>query len=314
MSYFHDKTVIVTGGAGFLGRYVVNRLSKAECKRIVTPRSSEFNLTKETDIVRLYETAKADIVIHLAASVGGIGANQDNPGSFFYNNAVMGLQLINQARQMGIEKFVTVGTICCYPKNIAVPYKEEDLWEGYPDEITGYYGIAKKILSVQSAAYRKEYGYNSIFLMPTNLYGPNDNFDDDSSHVIPALIKRFAQAKHNDMPSVVCWGTGEASREFLYADDCAEGILLATELYNSSEPVNIGTGVEVTIKALTEKIKDIMGYKGSIVWDSTKPEGQKRRYMDVSKAEQYFGYKAKTDIDEGLKETISWYMMHTDGN
>jgi GDP-L-fucose synthase len=308
MSYFEDKTVIVTGGNGFLGRYVVARLFDAGCKNVIVARSIEYNLTKEADILRLYETTKANIVIHLAASVGGIGANQQNPGLFFYNNAIMGLQLIEQARLFGIEKFVTIGTICCYPKKITTPYREEDLWEGYPDEITGYYGIAKKMLLVQSTAYRKQYGFNAIFLMPTNLYGPNDNFDDDSSHVIPAIIKRFVQAKSIRAPFVTCWGTGEASREFLYVDDCAEGIIRATELYNDSGPVNLGTGVEVTIKSLTEKIKELTGYTGNIEWDATKPEGQRRRYMDVSKAERLFGFRARTSIDEGLIKTINWYM------
>jgi len=308
MSYFENKTVIVTGGAGFLGRYVTTRLTKAGCKNVIVPKKAEYNLTKEADIIRLYENAKADIVIHLAAAVGGIGANQQNPGIFFYDNAIMGLQLIEQARLFKIEKFVTIGTICCYPKNIDVPYREEDLWEGYPDEITGYYGLAKKMLLVQSSAYRKQYGFNSIFLMPTNLYGPNDNFNDNSSHVIPAIIKRFVQAKLNGTSSVVCWGTGEASREFIYVDDCAEGILRATEAYNSSEPVNLGTGVEITIKDLTEKIKNIVGYEGTIEWDSSKPEGQRRRYMDVLKAEKYFGFKAGMSIDEGLAKTIKWYM------
>jgi GDP-L-fucose synthase len=313
VSFFTDKRVIVTGGGGFLGRYVVSRLERAGCNYIVVPRSAEYDLTKEAHIVRLYEAAKANIVIHLAASVGGIGANQQNPGPFFYNNAIMGLQLIEQARRFGIEKFVTIGTTCCYPQKTAVPYREEDLWEGYPDEITGYYGLAKKMLLVQSAAYRKQYGFNAIFLMPTNLYGPHDNFDDSSSHVVPAVIKRFVEAKRSGVPSVVCWGTGEASREFLYADDCAEGILLATERYDGGEPVNLGTGVEVTIQSLTESVKDLVGYTGRIEWDATKPEGQKRRYMDVTKAGQYFGFKAATDIQEGLKETIRWYMAEEQG-
>jgi len=307
MGYFDGKTVIVTGGCGFLGHYVVERLGKEGCKKIVAPRSAEYNLTKESGIIRLFEKTKADIVIHLAASVGGIGANQNNPGLFFYNNAVMGLQLIEQARLFGIEKFVIIGTICCYPKKTAVPYREEDIWNGYPDEITGYYGMAKRMLLVQSDAYRKQYGFNSIFLMPTNLYGPYDNFDDNSSHVIPAIIKRFVLAKKMNLPSVTCWGTGEASREFLYADDCADGILRAAEHYNSSEPVNLGTGVEVSIKALTEKIVDLTGYTGIIEWDINKPEGQRNRYMDVSKAEKYFKFKAKTGLDEGLEKTINWF-------
>jgi GDP-L-fucose synthase len=308
MSYFKEKKIVVTGGNGFLGRHVVKLLTESGCKNIMIPRSVEYNLIKEADIIRLYEFAKPDIVIHLAASVGGIGANQQNPGPFFYNNAMMGLQLIEQARLFGVNKFVTIGTTCCYPKNISVPYLEKDLWEGYPDEITGYYGLAKKMMLVQSTAYRKQYNFNSLFLMPSNLYGPYDNFDDKSSHVIPAIIKRFVQAKSMGAPSVICWGTGEATREFLYVEDCAKGILQATEVYNSSEPVNLGTGVEVTIKSLTEKIKNLVGYNGSIEWDSTKPEGQRRRYMDVSKAEQYFNFRAEIDIDQGLEKTIDWYL------
>ena len=307
MSFFINKTVLVTGGNGFLGHYVVNRLKDAHCKDLFYPGSAEYNLVKESDIIKLYETTRPDIVIHLAAAVGGIGANQQNPGIFFYNNAIMGLQLIEQARIFNVKKFVTIGTTCCYPKKISVPYKEEDLWEGYPDEITGFYGMAKKMLLVQSTAYRKQYDFNSIFLMPSNLYGPYDNFDDNSSHVIPAIIKRFVNAKMSNTPSVVCWGTGEATREFLYADDCAKGILLAAEHYNKSEPVNLGTGKEISIKTLTEKIKDITGYSGKIEWDHTKPEGQKRRYMDASKAELYFGFRAETDIEKGLTETINWY-------
>jgi len=309
-NFFKDKAIIVTGGNGFLGRSVVSLLYEAGCKNVFIPRSNEYDLTREANIIRLFETEKADIVIHLAASVGGIGANQENPGKFFYNNAVMGMQLIEQARLFGVKKFVTVGTICCYPKNIAAPYKEEDLWEGYPDEITGFYGMAKKMLAVQSAAYRMQYGFNSIFLMPTNLYGPYDNFEDSSSHVVPALIKRFLSAKSVNAPSVSCWGTGKASREFLYVDDCAKGILLATELYDSSDPVNLGTGVEVSIRSLTEKIKEITGYEGAVEWDSSKPEGQFRRYMDVSKARKHFGFQACIGIDEGLSKTISWYVSN----
>jgi GDP-L-fucose synthase len=307
MDYFEDKTVLVTGGAGFLGRYVVERLRGRGCKNIIVVRSAEYDLTKDADIKRLFSAANPGIVIHLAASVGGIGANEKNPGSFFYNNSVMGLQLMENARLFGVSKFVIIGTICCYPKNISMPYMEEDLWEGYPDAITGYYGLAKKMLLVQSDAYRKQYGFNSIFLMPTNLYGPRDNFDDSSSHVIPALIKRFVNAKREGLASVTCWGTGRATREFLYADDCAEGILNAAEHYNESEPVNLGTGAETDMKTLTEKTKDLVGYTGKVEWDSTKPEGQPRRYMDVSKARRLFGFEAKTNIDEGLKKTISWY-------
>ena len=256
----------------------------------------------------MYASAKADIVIHLAATVGGIGANLDKPGSYFYDNLIMGIQLIEQARANDIEKFVIIGTICAYPKFTPVPFREENLWNGYPDEVTGPYGLAKKMLLVQSQAYRQQYGFNSIFLLPVNLYGPGDNFDPKFSHVVPALIRKFYEAKINDSDEVIVWGTGKATREFIYAEDCAEGIVKAAQSYDKSEPVNIGTGIETPIKDLAEKIKDLIGYKGRIVWDSSKPDGQPRRCLDVSRALKEFGFKAKTNFDEGLKKTIQWYI------
>jgi GDP-L-fucose synthase len=255
----------------------------------------------------MYEDMKPDIVIHLAAVVGGIGANRQHPGEFFYKNLMMGVQLIEQARLRNIEKFVAIGTVCAYPKFTPVPFKEDDLWNGYPEETNAPYGLAKKMLLVQSQAYRRQYGFNSIFLLPVNLYGPGDNFDPDSSHVIPALIKKCVDAIENGADHIDCWGTGKVSREFIYAADAAEGILLATELYNGSEPVNIGAGFEITIKELTEKIVKLTGFKGEIRWDSSKPDGQPRRRLDVSKAKKYFGFEAKTSFDEGLKATIDWY-------
>ena len=255
----------------------------------------------------MYKDARADIVIHLAAVVGGIGANRENPGSFFYDNLIMGIQLMEQARLNNIEKFIAIGTVCAYPKFTEVPFKEENLWEGYPEETNAPYGLAKKMLLVQSQAYRSQYNFNSIFLLPVNLYGPGDNFELKSSHVIPALINKFYQAKINNLSEVEVWGTGKATREFLYVDDCAEAIVLATERYDKSFPVNVGAGFEISIKDLAEKIKDIMGYSGKIFWNTSKPDGQPRRCLDTSKALNEFGFKAKADFDAGLRKTIEWY-------
>jgi GDP-L-fucose synthase len=302
-----NKKIIVTGGAGFLGKYVVRKLDEAGCKNIFIPAIEEYDLRELAVIKKMYAHAKADIVIHLAATVGGIGANLGKPGSYFYDNLVMGIQLIEQARATDIEKFVIIGTICAYPKLTPVPFREENLWNGYPDEVTGPYGLAKKMLLVQSQAYRQQYGFNSIFLLPVNLYGPGDNFDPKFSHVVPALIRKFYEAKINDSKEVVVWGTGNATREFIYVQDCAEGIVKATQNYDKSEPVNIGTGVETPIKDLAEKIKDLIGYKGRIVWDASKPDGQPRRCLDVSRAIKEFGFQAKTNFDVGLKNTIEWY-------
>ena len=303
-----NKKIIVTGGAGFLGKYVVRKLDEKGCKNIFVPTIEEYDLRDVNVIKRMYTFAKADIVIHLAATVGGIGANLDKPGSYFYDNLIMGIQLIEQARANNIEKFIVIGTICAYPKITPVPFREENLWNGYPDEVTGPYGLAKKMLLVQSQAYRQQYGFNSIFLLPVNLYGPGDNFDPKFSHVVPALIRKFYEAKINDSDEVIVWGTGKATREFIYAEDCAEGIVKAAQSYDKSEPVNIGTGIETPIKDLAEKIKDLIGYKGRIIWDASKPDGQPRRCLDVSRAAKEFGFKAKTNFNEGLKKTIQWYI------
>ncbi|MBE3092285.1 MAG: GDP-L-fucose synthase [Actinobacteria bacterium] len=303
-----DKKVIVTGGAGFLGKFVVKKLKDRNCKDIFIPKIEEYDLRNLETIKKMYRDAKADIVIHLAAVVGGIGANRENPGSFFYDNLIMGIQLMEQARLTGIEKFVALGTICAYPKYTKVPFKEEDLWNGYPEETNAPYGLAKKMSLVQSQAYRQQYGFNSIFLLPVNLYGPGDNFNPKSSHVIPALIKKFYDAKINNQSEVVVWGTGRATREFLYVEDCAEAIVLATEKYDKPDPVNIGAGFEISIKDLAEKIKDIIGFKGKVVWDITKPDGQPRRCLDTTKAEKEFGFKARVKFNEGLKNTIDLYI------
>jgi len=308
MESLENKKIIVTGGAGFLGNFVVKKLVGAGCKNIFVPKIEEYDLRDIDAIKKMYKAANADIVIHLAAVVGGIGANRENPGSFFYDNLIMGIQLIEQARLSDIEKFVAIGTICAYPKFTPVPFKEEDIWNGYPEETNAPYGLAKKMLLVQSQAYRQQYGFNSIFLLPVNLYGPGDNFDPKSSHVIPALIRRFYEAKANNASEVVVWGTGNATREFLYVEDCAEAIIMATKLYNKSDPVNIGADFEISIKDLAEKIKRIVGYKGSIIWDDTKPDGQPRRRLDTAKAFKEFGFKAKTGFDEGLENTIDWYI------
>jgi GDP-L-fucose synthase len=305
--FFEDRQVVVTGGAGFLGSYCLEGLRKRGCKNILVPKIEEYDLVKMDDIVRMYEDMKPDIVIHLAAVVGGIGANREHPGEFFYKNLMMGVQLIEQGRLRNIEKFVAIGTICAYPKFTPIPFKEDELWNGYPEETNAPYGLAKKMLLVQSQSYRAEYGFNSIFLLPVNLYGPGDNFDPASSHVIPALIKKCIDAIESGADYIECWGTGNVSREFIYAADAAEGILLATEHYNGAEPVNIGAGFEITIKELAEKIAKLTGFGGEIRWDPSKPDGQPRRCLDVSRAKKLFGFEAKTTFEEGLKATIEWY-------
>ena len=313
MSFWRNKRVTVTGGAGFLGSHLVEKLSQRGCKNIFIPLIEEYNLIDIEAIKRLYRDAKSDIVIHLAAVVGGIGANRANPGKFFYDNIMMGVQMMEQARQFGIEKFVALGTICCYPKFTPVPFKEEDLWNGYPEETNAPYGLAKKMLLVQSQAYRQQYGFNSIFLMPVNLYGPGDNFDPKSSHVIPALIKKCFDAQTKGLspkgtvPEITVWGTGKPTREFLYVEDAAEGILLATEKYSKSDPVNLGAGFEISIKELVKLIAKLTGFKGKIIWDKSKPDGQPRRCLDTSKAEKEFGFRTTTGFQEGLKKTIEWY-------
>jgi len=306
MSFWEDKRVVVTGGDGFLGSHLVKLLKEKKPKEIIIPKHKEYDFTKLEDCDKI--TKNADIIIHLAAKVGGIGLNMEKPGELFYENLMMGCQLMECARRNNVPKFVAVGTICAYPKFTIVPFQEKDLWCGYPEETNAPYGLAKKMMLVQSQAYRQQYNFNSIFLLPVNLYGPNDNFDPSSSHVIPAIIKKMADAKKNNLNEVEIWGTGKASREFLYVEDAARGILLAAEEYNRSEPVNLGAGFEITIKDLTEKIKNIVGYEGNLVWNASKPDGQPRRCLDTSKAEQEFRFKAKVNFDEGLKNTIAWYL------
>jgi len=298
---------MLTGGAGFLGSFVAEKLKARGCKNVFIPIEQEYDLTKAAAIEAALKAAKPDVVIHLAAKVGGIGANRENPGSFFYDNLMMGAQLMEQARQHGVEKFVALGTICAYPKFAPVPFKEEDLWNGYPEETNAPYGLAKKMLLVQSQAYRQQYGFNSIFLLPVNLYGPRDNFNPGSSHVIPALIKKCVEAVKTDAKEITVWGTGKATREFLYVEDCAEAIVLATGKYNSPEPVNIGAGFEITIKDLVILIARLTGFKGKIRWDRTKPNGQPRRMLDTNRASRQFGFKAKVKFEEGLRKTIAWY-------
>ena len=301
------KRICVTGGAGFLGTHLIRRLKEHGAKEIFVPQYPEYDLVREADIIRMIDTAKPDIIIHLAAKVGGIGANREKPGEFFYDNLMMGVQLIHQSWLKGIEKFVAIGTICAYPKYTPIPFKEEDLWNGYPEETNAPYGLAKKMLLVQSQSYREQYGYNSIFLLPVNLYGPGDNFNPASSHVIPALIRKYLEAKEQGANEIVAWGDGSPTREFIYVEDAAEGIALATQKYNSSEPVNIGSSFEISIKDLTETIARLTGFNGSIRWDTTKPNGQPRRKLDTTRAREAFGFEAKTDFEEGLKRTIAWY-------
>ena len=301
------KRICVTGGAGFLGTHLIRRLKEYGAREIFVPQYPEYDLVRETDIIRMIDTAKPDIIIHLAAKVGGIGANREKPGEFFYDNLMMGVQLIHQSWLKSVEKFVAIGTICAYPKYTPIPFKEEDLWNGYPEETNAPYGLAKKMLLVQSQAYREQYGYNSIFLLPVNLYGPGDNFNPASSHVIPALIRKYLEAKEQGASEIVAWGDGSPTREFIYVEDAAEGIALATQKYNSSEPVNIGSSFEISIKELTETIARLTGFNGTIRWDTTKPNGQPRRKLDTSRAREAFGFEARTDFEEGLKRTIAWY-------
>ncbi len=301
------KRILVTGGAGFLGRHLVARLKERGCKNIFIPLFEDYDLVSLPAVKKLYRDARPDIVIHLAAKVGGIGANRLNPGKFFYDNLMMGVQMMEVGRQAGIEKFVALGTVCAYPKFTPVPFKEENLWNGYPEETNAPYGLAKKMLLVQSCAYRQQYGFNSIFLLPVNLYGPGDSFDLDNSHVIPALIRKCLEAREKKRTEIIIWGTGKATREFLYAPDAAEAIILATEKYAKSEPVNIGAGFEISIKDLVKLIARLTGFKGKIVWDKTKPDGQPRRRLDVSRAKREFGFKAKTSFEHGLNKTIRWY-------
>lgn len=301
------KRICVTGGAGFLGTHLIRRLKEHGAREIFVPQYPEYDLVREADIIRMIDTAKPDIIIHLAAKVGGIGANREKPGEFFYDNLMMGVQLIHQSWLKGVEKFVAIGTICAYPKYTPIPFKEENLWNGYPEETNAPYGLAKKMLLVQSQSYREQYGYNSIFLLPVNLYGPGDNFNPASSHVIPALIRKYLEAKEQGANEIVAWGDGSPTREFIYVEDAAEGITLATQKYNSSEPVNIGSSFEISIKDLTETIARLTGFNGTIRWDTTKPNGQPRRKLDTTRAREAFGFESKTDFEEGLKRTIAWY-------
>ncbi len=310
MGFWDSKRVVVTGGAGFLGTHVIRKLKDAGAKDIFVPTIEEHDL-RNREVCRAIVKG-ADVVIHLAAKVGGIGYNRDNPGELFFDNIVMGVLLMEEARLAGVKKFVALGTICAYPKFTPVPFREEDLWAGYPEETNAPYGLAKKMLLVQSQAYRQQYGFDSIFLLPVNLYGPGDNFDPRSSHVIPALIKKCLDAIKAGEDSITVWGDGSATREFLYVDDAAEGIVLAAEKYDKGEPVNLGAGFEISIKDLIGLIVELTGFSGRVVWDTTKPNGQPRRCLDTSKAEQAFGFKARVDFHEGLKKTIDWYAASRD--
>ena len=305
-----NKRICVTGGAGFLGQHLVRNLQSKGAQDIFIPRYPEYDLVKSEDIDRMLTDAQPDIIIHLAAHVGGIGANMARPAEFFYDNLMMGVQLMHQAWQRGVEKFVAIGTICAYPKFTPIPFKEEHLWDGYPEETNAPYGLAKKMLLVQSQAYRQQYGFNSIFLLPVNLYGPGDNFDLASSHVIPALIRKCVEAKEQGADEIVAWGDGSPTREFLYVEDAAEGIALATQYYNRSDPVNIGSSFEISIKDLTELIACLTGFEGRIRWDTSKPNGQPRRKLDTTRAKEYFGFSARTNFEDGLRKTIDWYLAN----
>jgi GDP-L-fucose synthase len=305
---FANKTVMVTGGSGFLGTHVVEELRRQGAENIFIPRSRDFNLTEQADVRRLISKHKPEFIIHLAASVGGIGANRDNPGKFFYENLLMGAILMEEARLGGCEKFVVVGTICSYPKFAPIPFKEEDLWSGYPEETNAPYGIAKKAILVQSQSYRQQYGFNSIYLMPVNLYGPRDNFDLESSHVIPGLIRKFVEAKESGKKEVVLWGDGSPTREFLYVEDAARGIVAATLQYNGNEPVNLGSGEEISIKELSLLIADLVAYDGDVTWDTNKPNGQPRRKLDVTRAKELFNFSSEIPFRQGLTKTIDWFM------
>jgi GDP-L-fucose synthase len=308
MNLFSNKRIVVTGGTGFLGSFVVEKLRERGCREIFVPGSREYDLVEMEAVKRLYRDARPDIVIHLAARVGGIGANRANPGKFFYDNAMMGIQLIEQGRLFGLEKFVALGTVCAYPKFTRPPFSEDNLWDGYPEETNAPYGLAKKMLLAQSQAYRQQYGFNCIYLLPVNLYGPRDNFDLESSHVIPALIRKCLEAKERNEREIVCWGDGTPTREFLYVEDCAEGIVLATEKYDGPEPVNLGTGQEISIRELVQLIAEVTGFRGGIIWDSSKPNGQPRRCLDTTRARELFGFSAPTDFREGLQRTTEWYL------
>jgi GDP-L-fucose synthase len=312
MTITPQDRILVTGGAGFLGSFVIEKLKARGYEDIVVPRRKEYDLTREQDVERLYADFQPAVVLHLAAEVGGIGANRDNPGRYFFANAAMGLHLIENARKVGLKKFVQVGTICAYPKFTPVPFKEEELWSGYPEETNAPYGIAKKALLVMCQAYRQQYGLNAIYLLPVNLYGPRDNFDLHTSHVIPALIRKCVEARNRGDSSIPAWGTGKASREFLYVEDCAEGLVASMERYDSPEPMNLGSGREISIKDLTELVARVSGFTGKIVWDPTKPDGQPRRCLDVTQAQRELGFTAGTSLEDGLAKTVRWYEQNRD--
>ena len=309
-NFWQNKRICVTGGAGFLGSFILEGLKRRGAANVFVPRIEEYNLVNPTDIQRVLDLSRPDIIVHLAALAGGIGANRARPADFFYINLMMGVQLMHEAWKFGVEKFVAIGTVCAYPKFTPVPFKEENLWEGYPEETNAPYGLAKKMLLVQAQSYREQYGYNAIYLLPVNLYGPRDNFDLETSHVIPALVRKCIESQERGDKEVVLWGDGSPTREFLYAGDAADGILTATEFYNHSEPVNIGSGQEISIKDLAELIARLTGFEGKLVWDTTKPNGQPRRALDTSRAAEYFGWRAKTSFEDGLRQTIAWYRQN----
>ena len=308
MIHWQEQRVVVTGGAGFLGSVVVQKLAERGCRSIFVPRSKQYDLRERDDIVRVYETVKPHIVIHLAATVGGIGANRANPGRFFYDNAIMGIQLIEYARRFAVDKFVAVGTVCAYPKFTPVPFSEDELWNGYPEETNAPYGVAKKMLLVQAQGYRAQYGFDAIYLLPVNLYGPLDNFDLETSHVIPALIRKCVEAKECDRQEIKLWGDGSPTREFLYVEDAAEAIVLATERYDESEPVNLGSGEEISIRNLVNLVAAEVGFRGGVRWDLTKPNGQPRRCLDTTRAKKVFGFESRTQLQEGIAKTVAWYL------
>lgn len=305
--FWSNRRVCVTGGAGFLGSFVVEGLKQRGAKDIFVPLFEDYNLVQRDDILRMLDDARPDLIIHLAANVGGIGANREHPAEFFYDNLMMGVQLMHESWRQGVEKFVAIGTVCAYPKFTPVPFKEDDLWNGYPEETNAPYGLAKKMMLVQAQAYRQQYGFNAIFLLPVNLYGPRDNFNPASSHVIPALIRKCIEAQESGQDELVVWGDGSPTREFLYVEDAARGILMAAEHYNGPEPVNLGSGYEISIKDLAELIARLTGFNGRIVWDTSKPNGQPRRALDTTRAKEWFGFQAEMPFEEGLKRTIDWY-------